>query len=166
MECIGQYLPADVALERAGDLDDPTYIETLPDGHPHRSRENVYAFSIACASLEILQWLSMSVAPQGIADVGSWNFHFVTGNLDISTSACKPTCLQTTVLAHGDHADPGPPTAPHQAAREEISVRERQRDQRRLRLTEFALGLVERGTRHLIARLTHPNTVELNQRRR
>jgi len=154
MECIGQYLAADVALERAGDLDDPTYIETLPENHPHRARENVYAFSTACASLEILQWLSMSVAPQDIADVGSWNFHFVTGNLDISTTSCKATCLQTATLAQGDYASPGPPIAAHPAARDEITAREQHRRRPTLQALERVVTIGRRAERLLTSLAT------------
>ena len=103
---MGQYLPADVALERAGDLDDPRYIEGLPDDHRLRTSENVYAFSLAAASLEVLQCLSMIVAPQGIADVGEWNFHFVTGELDRTYGeTCEANCLHRAALGQGDHAD-------------------------------------------------------------
>jgi molybdopterin-synthase adenylyltransferase len=139
LECLGQYLPSDVSLERAGDLDDPTYIETLPEDHPHRANENVYAFSMACASLEILQWLSMSVAPLEIADVGSWNFHFVTGNLDQSSSCCKPGCLQQQTLATGDLADPGAPTGEHPAAADEIAIRAKQQRRPSMRALEQCL---------------------------
>jgi molybdopterin/thiamine biosynthesis adenylyltransferase len=145
MECIGQYSPADVALERAGDLDDPRYIDSLPEDHPHRARENVYAFSTACASLEVLQWLSISIAPQAIADVGSWHFHFVTGTMDrYSGDTCKATCLQTGVSAMGDHAQLPPPTGDHAAAREEIAAREQDRHRRAFRILERLVTSSER----------------------
>lgn len=103
MECIGQYSAADVALERAGDLDDPKYIEGLPEGHYLKASENVFAYSQACASLEILQLLSMVVAPLEIANPGEWNFHFVTGTLDCERdSRCAPTCVHERVVGSGD----------------------------------------------------------------
>jgi hypothetical protein len=123
MECLGQYTAADVALERAGDLDDPSYIDSLPVDHHLRANENVYAFSLACASLEALQWLSMTVAPLDIADVGAWNFHFVTGNMDQLSTACSNGCLQHTQLAGGDRSQLAPPTAEHPAAESERSSR-------------------------------------------
>jgi molybdopterin-synthase adenylyltransferase len=105
MECIGQYSAADVALERAGDLDDPKYIEGLPEGHYLKASENVFAYSQACASLEILQFLSMVVAPLEIANPGEWNFHFVTGTLDVQRAAtCAATCVHESVIASGDAA--------------------------------------------------------------
>jgi len=38
---------------------------------------------VGVASLEGLQLLSMVIAPNGLADTGTQNYHFVTGNLDI-----------------------------------------------------------------------------------
>jgi molybdopterin-synthase adenylyltransferase len=139
LECLGQYLPAEVSLERTGDLDDPAYIQTLPDDHPHRANENVYAFSMACASLEILQWLSMSVAPLDIADVGAWNFHFVTGSLDQTRPRCKPGCLKQDILAAGDHAKPTEPTDEHPASYRETADRIRAQGRPSLRALERTL---------------------------
>jgi molybdopterin-synthase adenylyltransferase len=123
LECLGQYLPADVSLERSGDLDDPSYINSLPVNHPLRASENVYAFSLACASLEILQWLSMTVAPLDIADVGSWNFHFVTGTLDQLSTSCRDDCLHHQQTAKGDLAPLQAPIGRHDAAEQERATR-------------------------------------------
>jgi molybdopterin-synthase adenylyltransferase len=38
-----------VQTESEGWLDDPSYIEGLPKGHPIKARENVFVFSISCA---------------------------------------------------------------------------------------------------------------------
>jgi len=122
LECCGQYLPADVALERSGDLDDPSYIDGLPQDHHLRASENVYAFSANLASLEVLQFLLMVIAPLGVSDVGEWNFHFVTGRMDVAEGAeCESYCLHRTVVADGDYADP--PTGDHPTAAAERSRR-------------------------------------------
>lgn len=103
LECLGQYDPALVSMEREGLLDDPAYIAGLPDTHPLRANENVFAFSAGAASLEVLQMLSMVVAPSGLADVGAQNYHFVTGELDTDPSYCEPRCLYSgQFLAAGD----------------------------------------------------------------
>jgi hypothetical protein len=92
LACLGQYDPAAVNVEREGLLDDPKYINGLPRDHPLRTNENVFAFSMNVASLEVLQLISMVAAPQGIADLGGQSYHAVTGVLDNDTRDCAPTC--------------------------------------------------------------------------
>jgi hypothetical protein len=108
LECSGQFDPADVTLERDGALDDPRYIETLPEDHRLRRRENVFAFSASLASLEVMQLLGMVVAPHGISNAGVQTYHFVTGTLDQEWPHCYPDCIYTTRhLARGDAVIPG-----------------------------------------------------------
>lgn len=104
LECLGQYDPGLVQAEREGYFDDPAYIAGLPRDHPARRNENVFAFGLADASLEVLQLLSMVVAPSGVADTGAQSYHFSTGSLDIEERACEPTCPYDSapLLAAGD----------------------------------------------------------------
>ncbi|HEX7706265.1 MAG TPA: hypothetical protein VF701_07400, partial [Thermoanaerobaculia bacterium] len=86
-------------------LDDPTYIEGLPIDHPVRANENVFAFSMAVASLEVLQFLMMVVAPLGITSPGAQVYHFVPGNLDTPvTYGCETTCVYPSLTGKGDRA--------------------------------------------------------------
>jgi hypothetical protein len=103
LECLGQYDPALVQLERDGHLDDPSYLSALPAGHPLRRNENVFPFSAATAAAEVLQLLTGIVAPGGIADVGAHLYHFTTGTLDRITTGCRSDCPYSTWLcARGD----------------------------------------------------------------
>lgn len=105
LECLGQYDPADVALERSGHLDDPTYIQgltksSLPTG------ENVFAFAAAAASAEVLQFLSMVVIPAGTGRIGAQTFHFSTGTSDLDKGPCQGACLYSgRWFARGDALD-------------------------------------------------------------
>lgn len=102
LECLGQYDPGLVSVERDGYLDDPNYIDRLPKDHPGRRSENVFAFSLAAASLEVLQLLYLVIAPLGLADVGAHMYHFVPGRLDVDNRSCDEACFYPTLVARGD----------------------------------------------------------------
>jgi hypothetical protein len=107
LECLGQYDPADVATERAGLLEDAAYIAGLPDGHHLRRKENVFIFSVAAASSQLNQFLTMVTAPSGIADTGAHLFHLTTGTVDRLEEGCKPECRYSgDLLLLGDSAPP------------------------------------------------------------
>ena len=62
LECLKQYNPGLVSTEREGFFDDPHYIAGLLDDHPIMRNENVFAFGLSAASLEVFQMLSMVIA--------------------------------------------------------------------------------------------------------
>jgi hypothetical protein len=126
LECLGQYDPGLVQAEREGYFDDPTYIAGLPRDHPARRNENVFAFGLADASLEVLQLVSMVVAPSGVADIGAQTYHLSIGSLDTEERACEPNCpyAATPLLAAGDTASVVV-TGQHEAAARERSDRTR-----------------------------------------
>lgn len=104
LECLGQFDPADVSLERSGLLDDPAYIKglispstVLPSG------ENVFAFGAAAAAAEVLQFLASFVQPAGVEGVDPQIFHFANGKVDLDTRECADGCLYSGIwFARGD----------------------------------------------------------------
>jgi hypothetical protein len=104
LECLGQYDAGLVQAEREEYFDDPAYIAGLPADHPMRRNENVFAFSLAAASLEVLQLLSMVVAPGGVANLGAQMHHFVTGVIDCDERSCNDNCFFKGLVAKGDRA--------------------------------------------------------------
>ncbi len=103
LECLGQYDPGLVGVEREGLLDDPRYIRGLPENHPVRRNENVFAFSLATASLEVLQMLMMIIAPMGMANAGAQMYHFVPGIFDEPDfRICNEGCPYPELEARGD----------------------------------------------------------------
>ncbi|HTC68618.1 MAG TPA: hypothetical protein VK662_03555, partial [Acidothermaceae bacterium] len=124
LECLGQYDPADVTLERDGLLDDEHYINSLPAGHHLRQRENVFAFSMACAAAELLELFRAVAQPSGIPDVGATLTHWATATTDTDTGDCTARCpFQAQLLATGDSA-PVDVTGVHKVAEQ---VREARR---------------------------------------
>ena len=94
LECLGQFDPANVTLERQGMLDDPSYIEQLPSDHVLRRNENVFGFALGAAGLMVSQFLSLVVQPVGIGNPGAQTYHFATGMLDCDVRYdCRPECL-------------------------------------------------------------------------
>jgi hypothetical protein len=123
LECLGQYDTGLVEAERHGQFDDPEYIKRLPDDHPIKRNENVFAFSMGCAALEVGQLLSMIVAPSGVSDYGAQNYHFVSGTIDLDTRGCNANCpFGGSLLAQGDRSG-FVVTGPHEVA--ESARRER-----------------------------------------
>jgi len=103
LQCLGQYDPGHVQMEREGMLDDPKYIEGLPGDHPLKSRENVFAFSMSCASFQTLQMLALVLAPLDQPNPGSQLYHFVGGYMEEPKfGACHPECLFPSFVALGD----------------------------------------------------------------
>ncbi len=130
LECLEQFDPGLVGTEKAGLLADPAYIQGLPEKHPLRRNENVFAFSMGCASLEILQMLSLIITPLGIGNVGAQTYHAVDGSLDTDHRGCDESCLYAhSLLARGD-ASGFIVTGQHEAA-------ESARSERRVRKATF-----------------------------
>jgi len=116
MECLGQYDPAHVPVERDGLLDDPTYIKGLSGDHPLRRKENVFVFSASAAAAQLNQFLTMVTAPSGIADTGAHLHHLTTGTIDQRLEGCNAGCAYDAQLcALGDHT-PVIVTGRHEAA--------------------------------------------------
>jgi hypothetical protein len=136
MLCLGQYDPGLVASDRKGDLDDPRYLESLPDDHPARANENVFGFSLAAASLEIMQWLMLVVGPLGLGPPGPQNYHLLTGQIDIGSTECDVDCVFPDYVATGDEHHAG--TGVHLAA-------ETARGPNRMKCTWPAIGALLRS---------------------
>lgn len=144
MQCIGQFDQAGAGLDLSGMLDDPTYIEGLPEEDPVRANQNVFAFGMGAASLEVLQFLSMVVAPCDVANPGAQHHHFVNGHLDVESGGCRPDCAYSgDMLATGDVASP--PLGRHERAERERDKRARlahEPGRRIARLLDQAASLV------------------------
>lgn len=144
LECLDQYDPGLVAAERDGLLDDPSYVEGLPLDHPIRGNQNVFAFSMGAASLEVLQLLSMVVAPGGLADTGAQNYHFVTGDIDVEDRGCRPGCLYSNHLLTAGDRSGVLVTGRHHAAERERAERARRANESKIRLVRFLDDLTVR----------------------
>lgn len=98
LECLGQYTPGLVGLERTGMLENPAYIAGLPEDDPLRRNENVFPFSAAAAAAEVLQLLVAVLTPGGSGDLGGQLYHFATGSAERETGDCLPGCPYSSML--------------------------------------------------------------------
>lgn len=144
LECLGQYDPGLVQAERDGYVDSPGYIEGLPADHPLRMNENVFAFSLGAASLELAQFVAMVAAPSGISDLGALHFHLGSTELKRDERACEPSCPYSSpsLEAMGD-ASGLVITAPHDTADRERGDRRLARKAWRVRLGRIADDFVD-----------------------
>lgn len=116
LECLEQYDPGHVALERMGQLDNPAYIEGLPPDHELRQNQNVFGFSVSVAGLELEHFLRMVVPHPGHPHIGAQTAHFVRGVIDNDPRSCGPHCPYCALVAKGDRTGLGEITGHHHAA--------------------------------------------------
>ena len=157
LECLQQYDPSLVQMERDGLLDDPSYIAGLPLDHQLRRNENVFAFSLGVASFEILQFLMMVIAPLGISNPGEQAYHFVPGLLDEPKFlSCNEKCPYPALIAKGDRTG-FVVTAHHKQAEKSRSLQNaaRERILWRYRFAEYLHELVD-----------HPLRISIEERRK
>jgi hypothetical protein len=107
MRCLGQYESGLVETDRKGDLDDPRYLEALPQDDLARANENVFGFSLAAASLEFLQFIMLTIQPLGIQGGRPQNYHLVTGEVDLDGTSCDSGCVFPSLIALGETRNPG-----------------------------------------------------------
>jgi hypothetical protein len=128
LECLGQYDPGLVAVERMGLLEDPKYIEALPADHELRQNQNVFGFSLSVAALEIEHFLRMVVPHPGHAHIGAQTVHFVRGVVDNDTRVCDAHCPFCDLTAKGDRTGLTGMTGHHHAAARSRRVQPRRFD--------------------------------------
>ena len=117
LECLGQYEPGDVAVEREGSLDREEYIKRLPADSPLRARQNVFSFSLGAAGFAMSQFVSIVVAPGGEANLGAQRYDFKLGTVGSDHSRCENGCVYAEALGLGDAASQRfQPTGAHAAA--------------------------------------------------
>jgi hypothetical protein len=104
LECIGQYKAENAVLEKQGYLDDPSYMKDMPGAAQLNAHENVFVFGSHLASMEVLQMLSLILAPGDISDVGHQMYHFVLGNMSATNTKCDENCFFQTIIGKADRS--------------------------------------------------------------
>ena len=106
MRCNKQYTTSDVSLELDGSLDDPSYIDNLPENQ-RDSNQNVFSFSLAVASDEVNAMIRYIISKDWWPEVQQKDFQFLTGSVRINNQKCHPNCIfQKDRIAIGNKCHP------------------------------------------------------------
>ena len=106
MRCNKQYTTSDVSLELDGSLDDPSYIDNLPEDQ-RDSNQNVFSFSLAVASDEVNAMIRYIIAKDWWPEAQQKDFQFLTGSVRVNNQKCNPNCVfQKERVAMGDKCHP------------------------------------------------------------
>nr|WP_306416086.1 ThiF family adenylyltransferase [Streptomyces sp. Alain-F2R5] len=115
---------------------------TLHDVRLHRAKAFVFYSSAAAAQLN--QFVTMTIAPGGIADTGAHLYHLTTGTVDRREDGCKAGCLYDGPLrALGDDT-PVTVTGRYPAAEQACTARARVVRSWPLRARHAVDGLLQR----------------------
>jgi len=129
LQCLGQFESSDVETERAGLLEDPSYLDGLEIDHSFKQNENVFPFSMNLASLEILQFIEMITSIGEIeGDYGSQRYSYNHGIIRIDHRKCSEHCLYNQSISAADSLFPAPVGVDHAA----VGARKRQAESKRL----------------------------------
>ncbi len=124
LRCLGAYHAADVDTERAGQLDNPSYLAGLPSDHAFKRNENIFPFSSSLASLEVMQFIEMVTGMGGAEYYGTQRYSYNEGYIRlVSNITCVSNCLFTAGIGQGDSIYDPPIGFDHSAGK----ARERQK---------------------------------------
>ncbi|MFI5161225.1 MAG: HesA/MoeB/ThiF family protein [Sphingobacteriales bacterium] len=103
LQCIGAFNASDVATEKDGLFEDPTYLSGLPVDHSFKRNENVFPFSTSLASLEVFQFIEMVTGIAHKNYFGIQRFSYNHGYIRITDEKrCNSGCFYRDGLAMGD----------------------------------------------------------------
>ncbi len=99
MICLDALRREEIALDRAGLLDDPAYIKGLgPQFNPVLSSQNVFPFSLSVAAHEVLQFIGVVTGQSRIGGTGAQIYHCYPGNMEVVDSQdCVQGCEYTAL---------------------------------------------------------------------
>jgi hypothetical protein len=101
MVCLGALRHDAIALDRAGLLDDPEYIQGLgPEFSPLLARQNVFPFSLSVAAHEVLQLVGLISGDQRIGGIGPQVYHCYPGCMTAEHDRpCEADCSYDMLTA-------------------------------------------------------------------
>lgn len=103
LDCLGAFQVDDVEIEKAGLLDDPSYLQNLPPEHRFKRNENIFPFAANLATLEVMQLIALVTGIGSITDFGVQRFRYSPGILDSQTGqCCSSVCYMPSLIARAD----------------------------------------------------------------
>lgn len=99
--CLRALMREEIALDQAGLLDDPAYIQGL-DGqyNPLLARQNVFPFSLSVAAHEVLQLVGLVTGETRIGGIGPQTYHAYPGMMEVnSIASCASGCEYAELIA-------------------------------------------------------------------
>ncbi len=103
LQCLKVYESSDVELEKAGMLENKSYLDGLDDHHPLKHNENIFPFSAHLASFEIFHFIALITGIGGINDFGVQRFRYTPGHLSTYEGLkCMAGCTFHSLQASGD----------------------------------------------------------------
>lgn len=99
--CLKALMREEIALDQAGLLDDPAYIQGLNGQFdPLLARQNIFPFSLSVAAHEVLQLVGLVTGETRIGGIGPQTYHAYPGIMEVtSTGACVPGCEYAGLIA-------------------------------------------------------------------
>jgi molybdopterin/thiamine biosynthesis adenylyltransferase len=103
LKCLGAYSDEDASTEEAGKLEDPSYMQGLPERHHLKQNENVFPFSANLASMEVMQFIEYVTSATWPPDIGVQRYRYYPGNIDVDFEArCRKDCGHQQISGQGD----------------------------------------------------------------
>lgn len=105
LHCLGQFTDDHARLDKEGYFDDPSYMAGADEALKRMdAHENVFAFSMNTASLEVLQLISLITLPEHLARCEQQFYHFTLRSFeDDVLKKCENDCFYSSLVAKGNN---------------------------------------------------------------